>query len=101
MIVSDWIKELKPQQLQKPYKQIAGVIGVENTVKLAAMFQGTPLYFPKFDNVINEIRNSRIRSEYEQGATYKELAIKYDLTERWVYEIIKGEIDENQISFFR
>lgn len=100
MVVDDWMKELTPEQLQEPYRQIADTIGVENTVKLAFLYQGTPLYFPKFDNVVGDMRNKRIREEYASGAGYRELAIKYGLTERWVYTIIKGAPDENQVKFF-
>lgn len=102
MVIDDWVKkEVTAEQLQEPYKTIAEEIGIENTVKLAGMYQGTPVYFPKFDNVISDIRNKKIRTEYNNGATYKELALKYGITERWVYEIVGNKIDENQMSFFR
>lgn len=99
MVIADWMKELTPEQLVEPYKKIATSIGVENTIHLASMFQGTPLYFPKFDGSIYELRNQRIREEFN-GSNHKELALKYDLTERWIYEIVSSTADENQISFF-
>lgn len=93
------MRELTPEQLAEPYRKIADSIGVENTIQLAAMFQGTPIYFPKFDGSIYELRNKRIRDEFN-GSNHKELALKYDLTERWVYAIVSQEIDENQLSLF-
>lgn len=99
MVIADWMKSLEPEQLMEPYRKIAASIGVENTIRLASMFQGTPLYFPKFETSIFELRNKRIREEFN-GNNHKELALKYDLTERWIYEIVTRDVDENQISFF-
>ncbi|WP_195282239.1 Mor transcription activator family protein [Harryflintia acetispora] len=97
--VSDWIKELPIDQLPEPYQTIAYSIGVENTLKVADLLQGTGAYFPKLDSLLADIRNEKIRKEYN-GFNTKELARKYDLSERWIYEIIRGETDEAQTRFF-
>ena len=73
MIGGEWIRELK---LEQP--------GV---------------YFPKLDSALAEIRNQRIRAEFD-GYNQKTLAIKYGITERWVYEIVGREEDESQVRFF-
>lgn len=107
MDLSSWISEITPEQLPRPYDQIVEICGIENTVKLAELFQGVPLYFAKFDSVVKEIRDRHIREEFEQGESHKKLAIKYGLTERWIYELVKPEDgvkrerkDENQTSLF-
>ncbi len=99
MITGDWIKEITIDQLPEPYKSIALELGMEDTIKLANLYQGTGFYLPKLDGVLSEIRNKKIREEFN-GSNYKVLARKYDLTERWIYEIIGQEYDENQMSFF-
>ena len=99
MIGGEWIRELKLEQLPSPYPGIAEAIGLENTLKLAILVQGTGVYFPKLDSALAEIRNQRIRAEFD-GYNQKTLAIKYGITERWVYEIVGREEDESQVRFF-
>ncbi len=100
MISGDWIKDIKIEMLPDAYQRIAQTIGVENTVKMAEVVQGVGFYFPKLDTVLAEIRNKRIKEEFN-GSNYKKLALKYGITERWVYEILSGNnVDENQCSLF-
>ena len=99
MNIPNWINDITLEQLPQPYETIAREIGVANTLKLASMYQGTGFYFPRLDGVLSEMRNKRIREEFN-GSNHKELARKYELTERWIYEIVTQNVDENQISFF-
>lgn len=100
MITGDWIKDIKIEILPDAYQRIARVIGIENTIRMAEVVQGVGFYFPKLDTVLAEIRNKRIREEFN-GSNHKKLAIKYGVTERWVYDILAGNnIDESQCSLF-
>ena len=98
-MLSEWLLHLEPEQLPEPYQSMALRIGLENTLKLADMYQGTGFYLPKLDGLLRDIRDKRIREEFN-GGNYKELARKYDLTERWIYEIVAQTYDENQTSLF-
>lgn len=98
-MLSEWLRELSLEQLPEPYQSIARDIGIEHTLKLADLYQGTGLYFPKLDGLLRDIRDQRIREDFD-GGNYKELARKYDLTERWVYEIVSQISDTNQLSLF-
>jgi Mor family transcriptional regulator len=101
--ISDWQNEVKIDQLPGLYKDIASEIGVQNAIKLSNILKGTNFYLPKLDALIAKIRNRRIREEFN-GDNHRELALKYDLTERWIYEILNktdGEVDNNQLNFFR
>jgi Mor family transcriptional regulator len=69
-------------------------------LKLAAKFQGTGMYFPKLDSLIQEARNKRIRAEFN-GGNHKELAIKYNITEVWVRNILAQRDNPNQMSIFQ
>lgn len=95
----EWINDLKPEELPEPYSTIATNIGAENTIKIAKLYQGTGIYFPKLESILNKIRDKNIRKEFD-GANYKELAIKYGLTEKWIREIINKDVDENQVNMF-
>lgn len=99
MNLPTWIRELPIEQLPEPYRLIAHETGIENAMILATLFQGTGAYFPKLDTLLSEVRNKKIKEEFD-GSNHKELARKYDLTERWIYEIVSTRLNENQISFF-
>lgn len=84
----NWITELDIKELPEPYATIAQKIGIENAFKLAQMYQGMALYLPKLDDTMARIRDKKIKAQFN-GYNYKQLAIKYNLTERWIREIVK------------
>lgn len=95
----EWLEKLKPEELPEPYCTIMTSIGTENTMKLINLYQGTGIYFPKVESILNRIRNRNIKREFN-GGNYKELAIKYGLTDRWIRDIVHENILENQIGIF-
>ena len=95
----EWYKEINPEELPPAYRDLSKLIGIENTFVVAKHYQGTGLYLPKLDGVLADLRNKKIKREFN-GGNYKELAIKYGLTERWVREIVGVNECDNQISIF-
>lgn len=81
-------KEIPLEYLPDKLREMAGLIGVENTIKIAKRFGGLPLYMPKADTIIVAIRNGLIREECT-GENQKELALKYKLSLRMIQEIVK------------
>lgn len=94
-----WVNDLKPEELPEPYATIMTNIGIDNTLKIIDLYQGTGVYFPKAESILNKIRDRNIRREF-RGGNYKELALKYGLTERWIREIVHANMLENQITLF-
>lgn len=78
-----------PEQFPEPYQSIAYVIGVDGAIELAKKFGGTGVYFPKYENVTRISRDRAICREFD-GANYKKLALKYNLTEVRVRNIISA-----------
>lgn len=103
MISGDWIKGITADMLPGIYRQIAERIGVEPTLQVADLVQGTSShYFPKLDDLMAEVRNKQIIAEFN-GRNHRHLALKYGLTERWIYEIVKPKqdaMDTNQTTLF-
>ncbi|WP_206460651.1 Mor transcription activator family protein [Anaerovorax sp. IOR16] len=94
-----WIEELTVDMLPEFYQQVVSIIGVDNFLNLCKEIGGTNMYIPKLDSVIRPIRDKKIRKEFN-GANYKDLAIKYNLCERWVRDIINPKECEGQINLF-
>ncbi len=96
----DWYDEIKPDELTDPYRELATIIGLKNTIKVAEKYQGMALYLPKLDGLIRKIRDEKIRAEFN-GGNYRELAIKYRLTEVWVRQIVdEKSANANQLTLF-
>lgn len=99
MDISPWMLDLTEEQLPEPYQTIAAQFSLQMALRFASMYQGTGVYFPKLDSLLLIERNKRIKAEFD-GYNYKELAIRYGVTERWIYDIVGARADEDQTSLF-
>jgi Mor family transcriptional regulator len=68
------------------YEQLTELIGAEAARRVAKSFAGTNLYIPK--GVITTEQHKAIRQEFRDGATYRDLSIKYGYTEIHIRNII-------------
>ena len=55
---------------------------------LGQLFPGVGLYIHNVKHLSRRIRNDAIRTEYDQGTTVKQLAIKYKLSTRQIEYIL-------------
>lgn len=99
MDISPWMRELTAEQLPEPYRSIAYQFSLNTALAFASLYQGTGMYFPKLDSLLQQERNQRIRKEFS-GYNQKELAVRYGLTERWIYDILGSEENQDQINLF-
>jgi len=87
----DWVAKiaaaLSIDDLPESYQEVAEIVGVANTLKLASHLGGAGFYFRKLDSMLLYKRDEQIRAEFT-GANHKELAREYDLTERQVRNIL-------------
>jgi len=72
-----------PLELPAPYCDIAHKVNLETALYFANMYSGEHVCFPKLDSVIRIKRNEKIRNEFN-GYNFQELAVKYNMTDRWV-----------------
>lgn len=84
----DWIKELTPSMLPDGmHRQIAEKIGIENLLELSELVGGTTFYVQQKKKILRPLRDKKIREEYN-GFNAAELSKKYDVSERWVRQLI-------------
>ena len=90
-------EEYRPglEDLPGELSRIAAVIeqhkpghGVELTLFLAQAFRGQNIYLRSIDYLIREIRDDAIRTEYDQGKKVKTIALDWQLSTRWVEDIL-------------
>ena len=99
--VKDLIEKVKANDLPEPYSTISMLIGLEETLMIAKELGGARYYFPKFESLFRENRNTMIYDEFS-GNNYKEIAKKYNLSETRIREIIQEEHDRRymQLNMF-
>ncbi len=79
---------LSLNDLKEEQKQIAEVVGMDTYLELTKVFGGTSIYIAKADEIERRNdRNSQILEEFN-GSNYRELALKYGLTETWIRNIV-------------
>ncbi|OPY15629.1 MAG: Mor transcription activator family protein [Syntrophus sp. PtaB.Bin001] len=100
---NDWIAEIAQdisiESLPESYQVIAGIIGIENTLKLSRHIGGMDFYFRKIDSLLLQKRDEKIRTEFN-GFNHRELARKYGLTETWIREILRKKPVYEQAGLF-
>ena len=97
----EWAKEVRLEDLKnQTAREMAEIIGVENTMKLIIVYSSSTFYMPKMDSIYRVVRDRRINAEYN-GRNVRELAIKYDVSENWVRRIVEPRgIKGEQIGMF-
>ena len=87
-ILPAWVEEVDPDQLPEIYQELAELIGLESTFKLAAVFDGGSIYLPKLERSLVEFRNQIIREEFD-GANVRKLARRWGLSIRHIRHIVR------------
>lgn len=68
------------------YEELKEVAGPDAAKRLVEYYKGEKVYFPK--RIVKKLRNQEIRKEFENKKTYRELAIRYELSERNIRRIV-------------
>lgn len=74
------------------YSEIANLLGIDVALKLHSAYHGQQISFP-VHFYSNEYLARLIISEYD-GTNVKQLATKYNYSEKWIRKIIKEGKDE-------
>jgi Mor family transcriptional regulator len=74
------------KQDNETFEQLTELIGADAARQVAASFAGENLYIPKW--VITVEQHKAIRREFKDGATYRELGIRYGYTANYIRKII-------------
>lgn len=76
------------------YREFAEYFGIDIAEKVFLHFRGLQITFPlKF--LSKEYIKIQIFKEYT-GSNIRELALKYECSERWVRDVIKGAVKKNR-----
>ncbi|MBR5272990.1 MAG: Mor transcription activator family protein [Clostridia bacterium] len=83
-------KDIKSENLNGVYSEIADLLGVECALQIHSKYRGTQMFFP-VQLYGKEFIVDQIISEYD-GKNIRHLATKYGYTEKWIRKILKDHI---------
>lgn len=89
-LLNELVSETRLEDIAERYQEIVKIVGIANFVKLSNYARGDEIYFPKVESVVSPARNRRIKKEFN-GSNDKELAEKYNLTLKQIWNILKDE----------
>lgn len=89
----DLLDKVQLDSLDEEQKGLAEIIGLDGFKALVRAYNGTSIYIPKIESLEKEIRDAMIKEEFD-GSNYKELALKYGLTEVWIRNIVMEKAKE-------
>lgn len=81
-------KDIQVNDLPEQLQEVANEIGLENTLKFAKLMSGMQLYIPVYEKICVSARNRALIKDYRSGKSAKELAKKYGVCLRTIYELI-------------
>ena len=85
----DLLEMVQMENLDEEQKVLAELIGLEAFKSLVS----TSIYIPKIESLEKTVRDELIKEEFD-GSNYKELALKYGLTETWIRNIVLDKAKE-------
>jgi Mor family transcriptional regulator len=91
MIEKSIIENISVKALPNQCQEFLQCMDIQTLVSFMEYFGGTSVYVPKVQSVLREVKKDSIIREYNKGLSYRELARKYKLSERWIREICNND----------
>ena len=85
------LKEMTPDDLAEKHQLLAQAVGMDGLRNLIRNFGGGQIYIPKTADLLREMKTKAILKEFD-GFNRKQLAIKYDVSESFVYGVVRDKI---------
>ena len=89
-VVTD-CKNVKNEALGGIYRELATLVGIDNTLKIHANYRGQQVTFP-VELYSKEYIATQIAREYD-GRNVKQLATKFGYSEKWIRKIVRENAD--------
>lgn len=99
-MIPKWAQDIRMEDIQhEGMLELADVVGMETMLKIVDYYSGGNIYFPKIENLLCGVRDRHIKEEYN-GVNSKRLAAKYNVSESYLWRIVKNEAVPGQVTMF-
>ncbi len=89
--VAEIFENLRADDLEDKYKEIADIVGFENFIKLVENYAGNDIYIPQKYELYRHEMYKAILDEYD-GTNIKRLAVAYGISKKTIYNILSGHL---------
>lgn len=87
----DLIKKLQIEDLPPEQATLAELIGFDVYKVLVQNYAGTGFYIPTQESLLVRVRDRMIKADYEAGVSYRELALRYGISQAWTRKIVQSD----------
>lgn len=99
-MIPAWARDMRMEDIRnETMADLAELIGIEAMMKIVETFSGSMLYIPKVESVLAPIRDRHIREEFD-GTNSRRLALRYNVSESWVFRVANEKQVFGQTSMF-
>jgi len=81
---------------ERSYQRLSVIVGEELAGKIIFHYQGEALSLPKLSSLEIEKRKQAIISDHKNGMSKRNIAMKYDVTERHIRKITSDHSKANE-----
>lgn len=86
-------EKIRLEDLPQSQREIAEIVGLKGYIALTKRYGGDSPYIQKYSELLKAPRNMEIRSKFN-GYNYTELALEYDLSERYIRDLVSDIKEE-------
>ena len=87
-IYTSLLKKLTLDDILPNFVDIAECIGLESFKELVKLCGGSLISIPTLKTILRDVRDRQIAAEFN-GYNIRELAVRYDLSDTTIYDILK------------
>lgn len=99
-MIPKWAKDMRMDDIKNPaMAEMAELVGIDAMMKIVECYSGSVIYIPKLESVLASIRDRHIREEYD-GKNSRQLGIRYNVSESWVFRVVNRDQVYGQTSIF-
>ncbi len=99
-MIPKWARDVRMEDIKSPtLVELAELVGIETMMQIVEAYSGSVIYIPKADSVISSIRDRHIREEFD-GTNSRKLAIKYNVSESWIFRVANEKQIFGQVDMF-
>lgn len=99
-MIPKWAQDMRMEDIKNStVAELAEIVGIEAAMKIVEVYSGSVIYLPKMESVLASVRDRHIREEFD-GTNGHKLAIRYNVSDRWVLRVVNEKQVFGQTSMF-
>lgn len=99
-MIPAWARDMRMEDIRnETMADLAELIGIDAVTKIAEAYSGSVLYIPKLESLLAPVRDRHIREEFD-GTNGHKLALRYNVSDSWVWRVVNEKQIFGQMDMF-